>query len=650
MQSAGNVCVVEPSLHTAPVPDERLLEFVNHVETGGQCKLDANKMLNAPERSKPGWVMLSFCVGYLGFPFHGLQFQPNMTPQDTVEGTFLVACDRVGLLVDGLIGGKPAKHHMFARSCRTDAGVHAVRNQLTMAVKQVTWLAMGGPEGIKQALNAVLASIAPKPWLLPDERRAAAAAETTSTSDTATGDGAVASIQVFAVTRVSVDYCPRIMTTRRVYRFLVPLFALDRRLDAFAEPTTGVSSSAVEAEAWRACPVRLRHDYENIPAAEKNENPYVVLHDTSLNARIKASVDQLTGTLGAHFTRFVGRHRFHNFTGVEGSVSVAASQSLKIKPADNEAVRAIQRAAVVRDPLFIPAYMEGDATYALPFVLLQLEGMSFLLHMIRKIVGCCIAVTRGASAELIDKALDPATIVNTPLAPGSGLLLHLPQFDLYDARNTPTYPRLCCDWAKHRHEAMRFEESTVRLTIALREALDGKLLPHAARQPLLPCSLGVTAEDSASAAAAAAAAKTPGRYQQQRVVPTMTVFLRMLRMHNWEVRKSPYPVPTTRRKERKAARAATILARWGPTPAAAGMDATAVVEAAICATDDATTGVDEPPLKAHRSEDGEGDATAATPPRRIRLADRIDSGWITRGQVGAEDDAAGDSDVGEGDE
>jgi tRNA U38,U39,U40 pseudouridine synthase TruA len=684
LRGLGPECVVRPALHTQhDRADERLLAAVRVVECDGQCVLDREAMMTRPEKSLAGWVKLSFCVGYVGFPFHGLQFQPHMELEHTVEGVFLIACERAGLLEGGLEGGKPARHHEFARSCRTDAGVHAARNQVTMNVREALWRELyRGPDGIKDALNAQLAAIAPAPWRLnamtlaalppkapPTSASSAEVIEETSTTNASATRPPPPSVVVLAVTRVAVDYVPRNFTTRRVYRFLLPLFCLDRRLDSFAAPQaapavlTAAPTSQQQLELWRPAPVQLAPGYASTTADERNADPYVVVAGADVHARIKETVGALVAKFNEALQRFVGRHRFHNYTGVEGpGGTVANTKSLKIKPADNEAVRVVSRAVMLRDPLFIPALVapplsaaaaaDGAVVYGLPYVMVQMEGESFLLHMIRKVVGTAIAVSRGASLELIDKSLDGCTLVNTPMVPGSGLLLHLPHFDSYDSRDAPAYPRLCCDWARHRHECMAFEEVTLRETIALREAVDCKLLPAHGWRPVLP----VPAADLAELAAAGVGGKVVGP-PGARPPTVMTVFLRLLRMHNWEVRKSPYAAPTSKRQERKAARQERLTALWAEREAAGYATGG---QAEVTAADDDITATDDAPIKVHRTEANitEGDSSprveansgvdadevleaederdaAATegqgdlvPSRRVPLSNRLDNGWI----------------------
>lgn len=61
---------------------------------------------------------------------------------------------------------------------------------------------------------------------------------------------------------------------------------------------------------------------------------------------------------------------------------------------------------------------------------ITIEGQSFVLHQIRRIVGMTIAVVKGyTDLETLERTFTPAKI-NVPRAPGLGLLLDSVFFDV----------------------------------------------------------------------------------------------------------------------------------------------------------------------------------------------------------------------------
>ena len=104
--------------------------------------------------------------------------------------------------------------------------------------------------------------------------------------------------------------------------------------------------------------------------------------------------------------KFVGTHNFHNYTS-------------GLKPHEPQAKRYI-RSFVCGKP-FIKDGME--------FVILTVNGQSFVLHHIRKMIGITIAIVRGCcGSEVIELSWRPEK-ADIPKAPGLGLLLQDLEYD-----------------------------------------------------------------------------------------------------------------------------------------------------------------------------------------------------------------------------
>lgn len=103
---------------------------------------------------------------------------------------------------------------------------------------------------------------------------------------------------------------------------------------------------------------------------------------------------------------FVGTKNFHNYTS-------------KKKPTDPSACR-YMKSFVCEEP-----FIRRDTEFAV----LKVQGQSFMLHQIRKMVGALLAVVRGlAPNEIIPQSfnLDKVCI---PRAPGLGLVLDFVHYD-----------------------------------------------------------------------------------------------------------------------------------------------------------------------------------------------------------------------------
>ncbi|CAG5120163.1 unnamed protein product, partial [Candidula unifasciata] len=99
-------------------------------------------------------------------------------------------------------------------------------------------------------------------------------------------------------------------------------------------------------------------------------------------------------------SRFLGTHKFHNFTsGVKYEQACASRYIIKFECSE-------------------PYVREG-----IEFVTLEVKGQSFMLHHIRKMIGLTVAILRGYCGEsTIDASWGPDK-VDIPKAPGLGLVL-----------------------------------------------------------------------------------------------------------------------------------------------------------------------------------------------------------------------------------
>jgi len=109
------------------------------------------------------------------------------------------------------------------------------------------------------------------------------------------------------------------------------------------------------------------------------------------------------------FSKFKGTHSFHNFTSGKPQTDPSAKRFI---------------ISVEASKPFIISGIE--------FIRINIVGQSFLLHMIRKIIGTTILIMRGeAPPEIIDVAFSLPKLA-TPLAPSLGLSLHHVIYEKYN--------------------------------------------------------------------------------------------------------------------------------------------------------------------------------------------------------------------------
>jgi len=117
-------------------------------------------------------------------------------------------------------------------------------------------------------------------------------------------------------------------------------------------------------------------------------------------------------------------------------------------PRDPSAKRHIKSFTVSSTPIII-----GDTEW----VSLKVHGQSFMMHQIRKMVGMAALVVRcGCVPSRIDESLKE-DVIAIPKAPGLGLLLERPVFDSYNEKAASQFDRETIDFNKYRKEVDEFK-------------------------------------------------------------------------------------------------------------------------------------------------------------------------------------------------
>eukprot|EP00049_Salpingoeca_infusionum_P012601 m.231666 g.231666 ORF g.231666 m.231666 type:complete len:588 (+) comp15221_c0_seq4:2-1765(+) len=124
-------------------------------------------------------------------------------------------------------------------------------------------------------------------------------------------------------------------------------------------------------------------------------------------------------TFNTVLKQYEGTHRFHNYTSGRPMSDPSVSRFIKSFKA-------------------LPPF-EHDG---LEWIQVQVEGQSFMLHQIRKMIGMAVAVTRGyAEMKHVFLSFNKAH-VDVPKIPGIGLLLDCPLFDNYNKKFKDSHPPL----------------------------------------------------------------------------------------------------------------------------------------------------------------------------------------------------------------
>lgn len=128
-------------------------------------------------------------------------------------------------------------------------------------------------------------------------------------------------------------------------------------------------------------------------------------HEEVLQADYRLS-DEKFNEINEILKHYVGTKNYHNFTS-------------KKKPNDPSAKRYMK--SFVCEKPFVRKNVE--------FTVMKVQGQSFMLHQIRKMVGLTLAISRGlATVDIFQKCFSTEK-VSIPRAPGLGLVLEYVHYD-----------------------------------------------------------------------------------------------------------------------------------------------------------------------------------------------------------------------------
>lgn len=126
--------------------------------------------------------------------------------------------------------------------------------------------------------------------------------------------------------------------------------------------------------------------------------------------------------------------------------------TIRRQPRDPSAKRHIKSFTVSSDPVVI-----GDTEW----LSLKVHGQSFMMHQIRKMVGMAALIVRcGCDPARIGESLKE-DVIAIPKAPGLGLLLERPVFDSYNEKAMEKFEREAIDFDKYKERVEEFKKREI---------------------------------------------------------------------------------------------------------------------------------------------------------------------------------------------
>lgn len=375
---------------------------------------------------------VAIVFGYVGVRYCGLQW--NHDPANpTVEERLLNALHGAGFITDDNMGKDVMQKLGWERASRTDKGVHALKNLISVRIMLPPPVAGETEERM---------------W-----DRAAAMVNAKLPSD----------IHVYQIVTVTRSFNAYQMCHGRKYEYFLPTFALmnaaeyakylpaavapmhpteeDMEADdkAYESVLEAALSSSVDApadgsdEPERRKPKKRRFDGPDETGFERMMTYRTVPSDVmSTLSSYRISAENLARARGL-FAKYVGTLRFHNFTP-------------KGRSSDPSTIRYLTSVTVDDPEVVIPGADEELAQgYVIPssyrphgmeWVRIELEGQSFMLNQIRKMIGAVssIMISELPDSYLTDVLLNKDVQRGIPMAPANGLFLSHLDFTKYNLR------------------------------------------------------------------------------------------------------------------------------------------------------------------------------------------------------------------------
>ncbi|KAJ7181015.1 pseudouridine synthase [Mycena filopes] len=360
--------------------------------------------------------MCALLIGFCGSGYRGMQIQQD---GNTIENTLFDALVRAGAVSEDN-ADDPVKVNI-ARSARTDAGVHAAGN--VVSLKMITRV-----PGVPDMTARINEELPP-------------------------------GIRLWEFIRVQNSFNPRTSCDSRKYTYFFPSYLL-----LPPKPTSALYRVLTEHAASLSLPSPIAgHPFwaeaEAAPApADSTPGPDAYTADTQRKRAWRVDAAQME-QLRAAAQKYVATHNFHNFT-VNG---VFAEPTF----------RRIMKDIVIADPV---VYGETE------WISVLFHGQSFMMHQRKMISALVLACRTGTPPQIIDELYGPRAVI-IPKMPALGLLLEQPIFDSYNTRvghanvklPDAAHPdfRAPVDFNAHREKMEAFKQQYIYDNMRMVEERDG---------------------------------------------------------------------------------------------------------------------------------------------------------------------------------
>ncbi|KAF5383796.1 hypothetical protein D9615_003543 [Tricholomella constricta] len=360
-------------------PKEKRVGRRNRRGTRNDEAAEGNETLDHPKAPRLPKRQCALLIGFCGSGYSGMQIQPDH--KTTIEGVLFQAMVRAGAVSQDNADDPIS----LARAARTDAGVHAAGNLVSL--KMITMV----PD-VPDMVARINEELPPEIRLWGYVRRLALRPP-------------VRSLRPLFQVRVQNSFNARLVCDSRKYTYFFPTYLLIP-----PTPGSGLDRSLQQYAAT------LPPDSQS-PAVDqpKNSHPF---WEGDLGSYERELVRKRSWRVGSEQVerlrqtarKFEGTHNFHNFT-VGRDFSDRSNQ------------RHMKKIEIF-DPV-----VYGDTEW----ISVLFHGQSFMLHQ-RKMMSALVLSCRTDAPEQVIEELYGPSVVFIPKMPSLGLLLEEPIFDSYNTR------------------------------------------------------------------------------------------------------------------------------------------------------------------------------------------------------------------------
>ncbi|CAH1159409.1 unnamed protein product [Phaedon cochleariae] len=175
--------------------------------------------------------------------------------------------------------------------------------------------------------------------------------------------------------------------------------------------------------------------------------------DKNVNQKEFRLDDETFDKINELLKHFTGTKNFHNYTSKKKQNDPSANRYMK---------------SFICEKPFVKNEVE--------FAVLKVHGQSFMMHQIRKMVGCLLAVVRGSANEEVMLNSFKAEKISIPRAPGLGLVLEYVHYPRYNYRYGEDGMHEKLTWEDVEDQVNEFKEKFIFPTIIDKEIQEEQML------------------------------------------------------------------------------------------------------------------------------------------------------------------------------